>query len=246
MKTPTFIALTAAVICLLAVPATAQVFQTQWQLGSPGRGWPLDGVGGGPDVDFVAESGVNAPPGNPDNPPVDRMGDDDYYFAGSYPAPIGTVDDELAMERAFAAVDNALRIHFNLPETLNFSTLAQFSFEPWNLHIDAALNPDPRYGVEVRFNGELVMSEVIVRPDMLMQIITTDPFFLGDVGAEFGPGGDNVLELTGINYNGAGGGNWMGMDYHALEVSVVPEPSSLGLMIAGGVLALGTLIRRRK
>ncbi|MDX1523764.1 MAG: DUF5693 family protein, partial [Anaerolineae bacterium] len=40
---------------------------------------------------------------------------------------------------------------------------------------------------------------------------------LGDVGAVFGPGGDNVIELTGINYNADGGGNWMGVDHVSLS-----------------------------
>ena len=38
----------------------------------------------------------------------------------------------------------------------------------------------------------------------------------------------------------------MGWDYHALEVNVVPEPSSIALMIVGGLFGLGALVRRRK
>ena len=92
-----------------------------WELGAPGRGWPLDDVGGGPDVDFIQERDTNPPPGNPANTGgsgASRDVDDYYYFAGTYPAAptgVGTVaTDEIAMERAFAGTDNDLRIHFNL------------------------------------------------------------------------------------------------------------------------------------
>jgi hypothetical protein len=92
-----------------------------WELGAPGRGWPLDDVGGGPDVDFIQERDTNPPPGNPANTRgsgASRDVDDYYYFAGTYPAAptgVGVVaTDEIAMERAFAGTDNDLRIHFNL------------------------------------------------------------------------------------------------------------------------------------
>lgn len=235
--------------------ASERVFaqwQTVWELGAPGRAWPLDGVGGGPEVDFVQEAGINPPPGDPNSPAAAQQADDDYYFAGEYPDPIGTVaNDEIAMERAFAGVDNDLRIHFNLPEGMPPTGAIRFSMEPYNLHTD---NPDPRYGFEVLFNGVLIAPERIVRPDDLSTLFTTNPVTLSEVNAVFGPGGDNVLHLRGINHNDEGGGNWMGMDYHALEVNPegvptaeVPALSEWGMILVALVLLAGgsICIRRR-
>lgn len=218
-------------VFLCTAMAQAQ-WSTVFQAGSPGRGWPRDGVGGGPDVDFVQEAGTNPPPGNPNSPAVDQQADDDYYFAGVYPAPIGEVaSDEIAFERAFAGTDNDLRIHFNLPSDLNAQDSFRFSFEANNLD-ERAENPDPRYGVEVTFNGVLIFPETTISPAELNTVFTSDEFTAASVNALAGPGGDNVIALRGINHNAEGGGNWMGLDYHHLEIMPIPEPSSLSMMLA--------------
>lgn len=227
-------------------------WETVWELGAPGRGWPQGGVGGGPEVNFVQEAGVNDPPGNPDSPSVDQQADDDYYFAGEYPDPIGVVDNEEAMERAFAGTDNDLRIHFNLSEDLSSASAIRFLLSSNNLHAGEA---DSRYGVEVFFNGVLISPERIVRDAELNTVFTSDPITLGDVGAVFGAGGDNVVLVHGINYNADGGGNWMGMDYHHLEVSPdgipvvqVPTLSEWGMILVALMLLAGgaTCLRRRR
>lgn len=224
---------------------------TIWELGAPGRGWPLDGVGGGPDVDFVQEAGVNPPPGDPMSPAVAQQADDDYYFAGTYDTvldgngyvPVGSVlQDEIAMERAYAGADNDLRIHFNLPD-LGSNEYFRFTLEPFNFDGNGA---DPRYGVEVYFNGNLVMEERILRQADVNTLITTDPFRISDVGAVTGPGADNVVWVRGINYNADGGGNWMGMDYHALEASEIPEPTTGGILASALVVSLLFLRGRRR
>ncbi|MCA9263512.1 MAG: hypothetical protein KDA60_06665 [Planctomycetales bacterium] len=221
---------------LVTTAVEAQNWTPVWELGQPLRGWPLDGVGGGPDVDFVQEANVNPPPGDPNSPAVAQQADDDYYFAGVYPDPINTVaNDEIAMERAFAGADNNLRIHFNLPANLDPDTRFRFVTEPFNLHTDAAVAPDPRYGVEVYFNGTLIGPETVVRQAELNTLITSLEFTAGDVGAIGGPGVDNVVDVVGINYNADGGGNWMGLDYHALETIPVPEPSGLCMILAGAL-----------
>ncbi|HAC19225.1 MAG TPA: hypothetical protein DCF78_11705, partial [Dehalococcoidia bacterium] len=90
-----------------------------------------------------------------------RQADNDYYFAGIYTKtivedewgdydPVGIVPrNEEAAERAFAAEDNDLRYHFNLPATLDLSDEITVSFDPFNLDESG---DDPRYGIEVYFN----------------------------------------------------------------------------------------------
>ena len=85
----TLACLAMASVWMCAAPAHA-VWVTEWQLGRPGQGWapPVAGLGG-PDVTFVREQGASNPrPGNPNNPAIDNQGDDDYYFAGTYPGTI--------------------------------------------------------------------------------------------------------------------------------------------------------------
>lgn len=230
--------------CIISAEAT---WMTQWQLGDIGRGWPTNGIGGGPDVDFVQEANVNSLPGDPNSPSANRMADDDYYFAGIYPDPsIGIVaQDEIAMERAFGGADNSLRVHFNLPidPMISNDTPFRFNTEIWNLHTATSGTPriNPRYGLQVLFNGVEIFPETFMTPTEVGTVITTSTFTLGDVGALYGPNNDNILELRGTNTlnNGDGSGsNWMGMDYHALELNVIPEPSTFGLVLCGVIVAL--------
>jgi hypothetical protein len=234
------------VAMLLLCEGVAQAqWSTVWQAGRPGRGWPVDGVGGGPDVDFVQETGTNPPPGNPNSPSVNQQADDDYYFAGTYPAPIGTVPDERAFERAFAGTDNDLRIHFNLPSTLNPGDRFRFSLEANNL--DQGNAPTgARYGVEVLFNNTVIFPAFDIRPPDLNSIFTSPEFTAASVGAIGGPGADNVIYLRGLNHNAEGGGNWMGLDYHHLETIPIPEPSCLGLMVGGLIGIIPLLCYRRQ
>ncbi len=213
-----------------------------WKLGDVGTPWtePLNGVS------FVQEGNVNDLPGDPNSPAVNQEADDDYYFAGTYPSPIDAVaTSEIAVERAFAGADNSLRMHFNLDgSAYNADTLAVFSFSPFNFHVDG--QDDPRYGVQIEFNGNEILPETVFRPADI-GLATTSPFTLGSVGAIFSEGGDNVVELTGVNFNGDGGGNWMGINSHELsEVDAIPEPSSVTLLLAGAVLLLMPFNRRRK
>ena len=226
----------AAVVCMFAGDVVAQ-WETVWELGAPGRGWPQDQGG----VIYVQEAGVNDPPGDPMSPAVNQQADDDYYVAGTYPDPIGTVPDELVSERAFAGIDNNLRFHFNLDTLdppLHPDDMFRVSFEANNLHEDPELNSDPRYGIEVYVNGTLVHPEQIIRPAELNTVFTTAEFTAGDVGLSGAAGADNIVLLTGntnngANYNAEGGGNWMGLDYQHLERMPVPEPGSLSMLLCG-------------
>ncbi|MEM7383360.1 MAG: LamG-like jellyroll fold domain-containing protein, partial [Verrucomicrobiota bacterium] len=145
--------------------------------------------------------------------------------SGSY-TPVGVVaENEVGAERAFAGEDNSLRYHFNLPDTVGADTPLSVSWDANNLHTDG--QADPRYGVEVYFNGNLVGEETIVRPDGLGAINSTASFTIGDVNGQVGEGYDNFVELRGINYNAEGGGNWMGVDHVSLNS---PAPSSANLV----------------
>ena len=211
-----------------------------WEAGVPGGPWRDNGSG----VEFVQETGTNPPPGDPMSPPENQQADDDYYFAGTYPDPIGTVPQEVAFERAFAGTDNDLRIHFNLPDNLDPANTFRFTFEPFNLHTDG--QADPRYGVQIFFNDVEIYQETVFRPEDLGTAVTTAEFSASDVGAIAGAGGDNVIALRGINFNAEGGGNWMGINYHGLEMNPIPEPSSFTLILSALILTPLLALRRKK
>ena len=238
---------TTLLVAFAAATSNAQI----WTVGLPGDGWPADlGNGGGAETIFVQEAGVSDLPGDPASPVANQESDDDYYFAGVYNTvldggsytPVGTVAaNEEGAERAFAGDDNSLRYHFNLPTTAGDMPLA-VQWDANNLD-QRAENADPRYGVEVYFNGNLVGPETVIRPDDLGTINQTPSFSLADVNGQTGEGFDNYVELRGVNYGAEGGGNWMGVDHVSLHQ--VPEPSA-GALVLFGALGLLPLLRRRK
>jgi hypothetical protein len=206
-----------------------------WQVGKDDNGQPI-GNGGGANASFVQENGsINPLPGNPANPEVNQQSDNDYYFAGIYTntipgvvteygdyTPVGTVlVNEESAERAFAGSDNDLRYHFNLPSTLKPTDQLLVTFDAFNLDTGVN-NVDPRYGIEVWVNGVKIQDEIDIHPTDIDVDYTTAPFTLADVGAQVGPGYDNIVSLKGINFNGDGGGNWMGIDYVRLDP--MPKP----------------------
>ena len=209
-----------------AEAATPEPPALPWSVGMDDDGWPA-GDGGGPNTTFVQETGANDLPGDPASPEVAQQGDDDYYWAGLYSTviagngdytPVGLVEaNEESAERAFAGIDNDLRYHFNLPDTLQPTDQLTVSYDAMNLHTGEA---DSRYGVEVYVNNVQVQSEIVIREAELGQTYATDPFTLADVNAEVGSGYDNIITLKGVNYNAEGGGNWMGIDY--VQLSKVP------------------------
>ena len=211
-------------------PAPAEL---PWSVGLNDDGWPA-GDGGGPNTTFVQEKGANELPGNPASPEVAQQGDDDYYWAGLYSTviagngdytPVGLVEaNEESAERAFAGIDNDLRYHFNLPESLEPTDRLTVSYDALNLHTGEA---DSRYGIEVYVNNVQVQSEIVIREAELGQTYATDPFTLADVNAEVGSGYDNIITLKGVNYNAEGGGNWMGIDYVQLSQAGPATPSTI-------------------
>lgn len=224
-----------------------------WQVGMDDDGWPV-GDGGGPNATFVQENGaVNALPGSPVSTEVPSGADNDYYFAGDYSAtiaangayaPVGVVvANEEAAERAYAGGDVELRYHFNLPSS--FSALDQLTVTFDANNLDTGGGADPRWGVEIYINNFKVMSEVIIRPGDLGFDYASTPVSLADAGAVVGPGADNIVTLKGISYNGAGGGNWMGIDYVQLDVTPIPEPGSSTMVLLGAMGCAGLFGRRR-
>lgn len=203
-----------------------------WMVGKDDNAHPA-GDGGGPNTTFVQEAGTNPLPGVPNSPETNQQADDDYYFAGEYTTaipgnltfygdytPLGSVLlNEEAAERAFAGSDNDLRYHFNLPSTLQPSDQVLVSFDALSLDNSGG---DPHYGVEVYFNGVLVLPEVVIYPLDFDTDFRTAPFTLESVGAQIGPGQDNIVHLKGINKSAEGGGNWLGIDYVALDPA--PQP----------------------
>ncbi len=199
-----------------------------WDVGMDDNAWPI-GNGGGRNATFVQEAGVNDLPGNPANAETDGQSDDDYYFAGEYTkviaangdyTPVGSVlISEESAERAFAGSDNTKRYHFNLPSTLKPTDQLLVTFDANNLDTSGS---DPQYGVEIYFNGVLVQEEILIRGEQLDVDYTTAPFTLAKVGAEVGPGFDNIVTLKGINHSADGGGQWMGIDY--VQLNPLPTP----------------------
>src|SRR4029453_14608602 len=175
----------------------------------------------------------------------------DYYLAGVYTnvipsvtarpeygdyTPVGVVlANEEAAERAFAGTDLDQRFHFNLPSTLKTNDFLTVTFDAFNLDTGAA-NTDPRFGVEVYFNGMLVQTQIVIRlADVNANTDYTTPrFSLASVNAQVGPGFDNIVSLRGISYNSDFGGNWMGIDYVQLNAISPTNPPPLPLIYACG------------
>ena len=225
-----------------------------WTCGIKDNAQPTTGSGGGPEANFVQESGgSNDLPGSADSTPVSGGADDDYYFAGDYSitipsvvamygdyTPLGTVAaDEDSAERAFVPSDNTKRYHSNLPTTLKSTDALSVTFSPQSLETGKA---DSRYGVAVYYNGILVMPEIVVRPGQLGTDYTTRPFTLASVNAQTGPGYDNIVTLKGYAYNADGGGSWMGFDYIQLNGGtppvVIEPPKFLAPTVSGNKITL--------
>ena len=224
-------------VLLLGASALTSHAQLLWSVGLPDNAWPCTAAnpchGGGPNANFVQENGaINPLPGNPASPAINQRADNDYYFAGEYtttlPGVVGLYGDytpvgvvlvnEESAERAFAGDDNDLRYHFNLPTSLQGGDLLAVTYDALNLDTDEGT--DPRYGIEVYFNGVLVQPQIVIRTNQLGVTYTTPQFTLESVDGRVGSGFDNIVSLKGISYSSEGGGAWMGIDY--VQLNLVP------------------------
>ncbi len=226
MKTRTRLLLISALTLFATAPARAALL---WTCGLDDNAWPTTGTTGGASTNFLQENGaINALPGNK------AASDNDYYFSGTYSPPLipsvvaayGTytpvgaqASDELSTERAFAAGDLALRYHFNVPASYGPNDRVTVTFDALNLDTSGA---DPRFGVEIYINGVLVRPQEVIRAAQFEVDYASTPKKLSEVGIVTGAGADNIVTLKGISYNGAGGGNWMGVDYVKMDIDNSP------------------------
>ncbi|UCG17421.1 MAG: phosphodiester glycosidase family protein [Phycisphaerales bacterium] len=163
-------------------------------------------------ADFSAEDGTsNPPPGSPDTL------DDDYYFAGLYPDPIGVVADDEPLGNLERAVihfdppnDDTLRFHFNLSAAeARASTQFRYSLTVFQQDGQGALSVQ----IEVLFNDVSVDVASLTESTPY-----TSPVFDGaTVGAIEGA---NVLTVRQVG----GNAQWTSFDFHRLEAKVALPP----------------------
>jgi hypothetical protein len=162
-------------------------------------------------ADFSPEDGTsNPPPGSPD------ALDDDYYFAGIYPDPIGTVEDDEPLGNLERAVirfdppnDDTLRFHFNLSAD-EARVRSQFRYSTGVFQQDGAGARSVQ--IEVLFNDVSIDVVSLSEGD----VYTSPPAEAGSVGAAAGA---NVLTVRQIG----GDALWTNFDFHRMEAMVSPR-----------------------
>lgn len=180
-------------------------FTTQWTLGSQD---------GNPDEFGDETYTANASPGSA------TVRDDDYYFAGVYPAPIGSLSAAEAVanhERAVSGGDPRNRYHFTLTGAQATSTLRVrlIAYMIWGGWWDEANQTSgPGYGthtVTVKLNGQTIGTQVFTSDGTL--VIEAN----AGAGGSFTPvSGENTLEIarTGGTTNG-----WLIFDALSFEIN---------------------------
>ncbi|MFT4549147.1 MAG: hypothetical protein ACI9MB_003118 [Verrucomicrobiales bacterium] len=208
-KSSRFLAAVAIASAFLA-NSSAENFVELWQIGDDNNAQSEFGQEGG---------GPTAAPGSATSK------DDDYYFAGLYPDPIGVVaatEPELDFERAILTVDPRVRVHFNL-DAVNVDPAARL-----RLVVDiCCTNHGGDVGVAPNtgpitfaglFNENDILIETTSGTDNQEETFTSAAFTAADVSAV---AGENIIT---IERPDTGGGNWMQFDYIRLEV----DTDSLG------------------
>ncbi|MEO7098254.1 MAG: DUF1800 family protein [Luteolibacter sp.] len=183
---------------LLVGPALAAQFTTVWQLGNDDES----------ELPFSQESfGANNSPGSA------SLKDDDYYFAGTYPAPVGAVaaDENVAnYERAVTSGDPRNRIHFPLTAAQASSvsrlriTVDLFNGGAW---VNQTIPGFSTHNITVTFNGQVLGVFNPITWDRTLSF-TVNASSVGAVA------GANVLQ---IERTGGGAGGYIEFDYLKLE-----------------------------
>ena len=176
------------------------------------------GVADGGAGDLVQEdNSITPPPGSA------TQRDDDWYFAGVYPDPVGIVADDEALtsasdvnpregfERALLVSDPNNRIHFNLDEeNASPGTDMRLIVATANSSLDEFLGFSGPIDFTASYNGNQILSSTVTGAALQLH---EGVFNAGDVGATTG---DNVIE---ISRKTDAGGAWMLFDYVKLETS---------------------------
>ncbi|MFP6873571.1 MAG: hypothetical protein VCA55_08670, partial [Verrucomicrobiales bacterium] len=173
--------------------------------------------------EFSQENGPQAAPGSP------VVFDDDFYLAGSYPAPVNDVQaDEIwkNLDRAIANNDPANRIHFNLgalqaaPESQLRLTVDLDHGGWWDAVAEVGGAGYGTHDVTVDFNGINIYNQAGIVVDTTVEL----EFSADDVSATEG---ENIIEITRTGGDSKGdGGNagWIQFDYLSLGVDISAVP----------------------
>ncbi len=180
--------------------------------------------------------------------------DDDYYFAGSYPAPINDVDsdeDPKNFDRALTNGDPNNRIHFNLgalearPESQLRLAVDLRGGGWWN----PDLQPNPGNGgwgihdIVIQFNGTEIYNQAGISADTKVELELSAE----EVNATEN---ENIIEITRTGGDSRGDGSssgWIQFDYISLEADVSNVPltdpissftASKGLIQSGQTISL--------
>lgn len=160
--------------------------------------------------------------GSPEAPGSAEAKDDDYYFAGVYPDPIGTVataEDITLFERALTAGNTFSRIHFNLAADqvkTNSEYLLTFNL----IGLGSGGGPS-QHDISFRFNGVEFHKETALANPKKIETILKAPDYKAVAG-------ENIIELE---RTGGTSSSWIQFDYIQAdyrEVTVNPNADSDG------------------
>ncbi|HUF60969.1 MAG TPA: LamG-like jellyroll fold domain-containing protein [Verrucomicrobiales bacterium] len=177
--------------------------------------WTLGDSTNGNQVEFSQEMGNDGgPPGSP------LLQDDDFYFWGVYPDPIGIVVDHepfLNFDRAHVPGDPFNRIHFNVDaETAAPDTQLRMTFA---LCCQGAVDNGPSiHDLVFRLNGTEFFSDTGIDSGRVIQEVV----LAGDYNVMEGA---NTIE---IERTGGSDSAWIQYDYVRLEATAgqpVPQPN---------------------
>jgi hypothetical protein len=178
--------------------------------------WSLGVWDGDPQNEFGSSTWqYNAAPGSATDL------DNDFYFVGTYPAPIGTVAGEPVtnFEPVLDTQNLSVRLHFNLSPAQATSTarmrlnMHQVWGGWWNPAIDNYAEGYGRHQFEVFWNGALIQTAVHTKADTLIVEANT---------ATFNPvAGANVLEIRRAPAPASSPDGWAQFDALSLELDPI-------------------------
>ena len=201
--------------CALLTSAARAEFEDLWVIGEDDDS----------QAEFSQEQGVNDPPG-------DAFAlDDDFYLMGSYPDPIGDLDEDedwFNFERAVTSGDGTVRIHFNLDES-QADPMTQFRLTFDMIALGSANNGAGIHDLEYSFNGEVFETlESLEEPFLVESVVAA-----GDVAAVEG---ENIVAVT---RTGGTGASWIQFDYVKMEVDTGCEEALCSFTASSGEISPG-------